>query len=45
MEAERETKEEMSKKRTREEEKEESETLSVKRRCVNPVSTEVLDIV
>ena len=44
MEADRETKEEMSKQRTREEEKEENETVIVKRRCVNPVSTEVFDI-
>ena len=43
MEADRETKEEMSKQRTREEEKEENKTVTVKRRCVNPVSTEVLD--
>ena len=37
-------KEEMDKKRTREEEKEENETVIVKRRCVNPVSTEAFDI-
>ena len=45
IEAGRETKEEMCKKRTREEEKEENDTgVSAKRRCVNPVSAEAFDI-
>ena len=39
----RETKEEGSNKRTREEEKEENETVIVKRRCVNLVLTEAFD--
>ena len=44
MEADRETKEAMDKKRIREEEKEENDTVIAKRRCVNPVSTEAFDI-
>ena len=40
----REAKEEQSEKRIREEEKEGNETLIVKRRCVNSVSTEAFDI-
>ena len=46
MEADRETKEEMSKKKkkTREEEKEENETVIVKRRCVNLLSPEAFNI-
>ena len=39
-----ETKEDTSKKKTREEEKEENETLSVKRRYVDSVSAEAFDI-
>ena len=38
MEADRETKEDVSKKRAREEEKEENDIVMVKRRCVNLVS-------
>ena len=45
VEADRETEEEMSKQRTREEEKEENKTVIAKRRRVNPVSTEVFDII
>ena len=44
MEVDGETKEERSGKRTREEEKEENEMVTVERRCVNPVSTEAFDI-
>ena len=44
MEVDRETDEEKGKKWIREEEKEENETVIVKRRCVNPVSTEASDI-
>ena len=43
MEADRETKEEVSKKRTTEAEKEENETVIVKRRCVDPYSTDAFD--
>ena len=43
-EVDKETIEETGKKRIREEEKEESETLIGKRRCVNLVSTEAFDI-
>ena len=42
MDVDRETKEEVSNKRAREEEKEENETVIVERRCVNPVSNEAL---
>ena len=38
-----ETNEETGKKRIRDEEKEENETVIVKRRCVNPVSAEAFD--
>ena len=44
MEVDKDTKEETGKKGIREEEKEENETVMVKRRCVNPVSAEALDI-
>ena len=44
LEADRETKEEVSKKRTREGEKEENETLIVKTRCINPASAAAFDI-
>ena len=40
----RETKEEMGNKMTREEEKEENETVIVERRCVKLVSTEAFDL-
>ena len=43
MEADTETKDDMGKKRTGEEEKEGNETVIVKRRCVYPVSTEAFD--
>ena len=44
MEVDKETKEETSKKRKREVEKEENETVIVERRCVNSVSTEAFEI-
>ena len=44
MDADGETKEEVSKKRTREEETEENETVVASRRCVNSVSIEAFDI-
>ena len=44
MEVDRETQKEVSKKRKREEDKEENETVIVQRRCVNPVSAEAFDV-
>ena len=44
MEADEETQEETGKKRIREDEKEETETVIVKIKCVNVVSTEAFDI-